>query len=407
MEEEQINFSVPKRVFYNSHMRFCRSIASLAVGAIDEKIELCDAFCASGIRGIRYAKENQNVKKITFLDINRNATSAAKKNAQKNKIKTRTAFTTGNISRLVFDIVCDFAEIDPFGSPVPYLYDSFRFFNPLKHGYLSVTATDVAVTCGGKAKACLKNYHSKPLNNEFTHETGIRILLKKIAETAAEFNMGIEPLFSLSHRHYQKVLVKCVRIADAADKTMRSLGYVNYCESCGWRESSQFPVSGPEIPQNFWNLRQQPHGCQCPESNRTKNSKPETQDTKHRTLDTKPWTLNTGHRTLFAGPLWLGELHNNEFLKRMGLLNAQRNYTDKLLIEKTLMRMKEEVGMPPYYFNLSKLCQFYKIGQTPKFEIVIKRLHDSGYRAARTHFCESSIKSDAPLHEIKKCLTTV
>jgi len=214
VKEEHIDFGFTKRVFYNPEMHFCRSIFSLAVGAIRENLTLCDAFCASGIRGIRYAKENKNVAKTIFIDLDKEAFETTKKNARKNKIKFEARH--GNFSRLVFDTTADFLEVDPFGSPAPYLYDAFRVFNQLKKGYLSATATDTAVLCGAREEACMKNYQSKPLNNEFTHEIGLRILLKKIAETAAEFNFGIEPLISLSDRHYLKVLVKLTRGADLA-----------------------------------------------------------------------------------------------------------------------------------------------------------------------------------------------
>ncbi|MFH1222544.1 MAG: hypothetical protein V1492_05675, partial [Candidatus Micrarchaeota archaeon] len=223
MNEEGIEFIVPKGIFYNPNMRFCRSISSLAVGATGRKLELCDAFTASGIRGIRYAVENKNVKSVTFIDIDPNAIKAVKKNAKAAGLRFKAV--KGNISRLVFDITADFVEVDPFGSPSPYLYDVMRIFNPLKEGYLSLTATDVAVLCGAKIKAALKNYHSKPLNNEFTHETGLRILIKKAVEVAAEFNFGVEPLFSVSDRHYLKSVLKLTRGADAADNSLKQLGY--------------------------------------------------------------------------------------------------------------------------------------------------------------------------------------
>jgi len=365
-EEESIGFSAPSGVFYNPAMRFCRSFASLALGAIPEKkLRVCDAFCASGIRGIRYARENRNVDDVTFLDIDKRAIASAKKNAKANKVKS--SFMQGNISRLVFDICADFLEIDPFGSPAPYLYDSFRAFNPLKRAYLSVTATDVAVLCGGKTKACLKNYHSVPLNNEFTHETGMRIMIKKIAETAAEFNMGIEPLVSVSRQHFLKTVVKVTRGAELANDSMTKLGYVNFCESCGWRGSSQFPVSS------------------CP------NCSSRTQDTRH--------------RTLFAGPLWLGELHERKTLERMADLNAKREYSDRDAIGKTLGRMQGEIGMPPFYYDIHQLCKLLNRKSVPKMDDVLSKMRKKGRAASRTHFSETAIKTDATLKTLESVIS--
>jgi len=356
LEEDGIKFTVPKGVFFNPEMRFCRSMSSLAVGAIGEKLELTDAFCATGIRGIRYAKENRNVKKLTFIDIEKAAVNAAKRNAKANKLKCEAKH--GNISKLAFECSADFLEIDPFGTPSPYLIDGFRFFNPKKTAYLSATATDVAVLCGGKTAPCLKNYHSKPMNNEFTHETGLRILIRRIAAVAAEFNMGIEPLISFSEKHYLKTVIRARRSADMAHKSMKSMGHISYCRKCGFRAFSQFP--GP-----------------CARCDKEAD---------------------------FAGPLWLGELHHKPFIKNMRKLNAKRDYSDKAEIERMLSLMESEVGMPPFYYNVHMLSKFLGRGEMPKIDVIVSRLKKKGFRAARTHFSKVSIKSDAPYESILEAM---
>ena len=386
MEEEGIRFATSKGVFYNPEMRFCRSMSSLAVGAMGGSLEAIDAFCASGIRGIRYAKENRNVKRITFIDIDQAAITLAKKNAKanlgnagkkagsknpgsKNAGKVEFEAKKGNVSRLAFETAADFLEIDPFGTPSPYLVDSFRFFNPKKIAYLSATATDVAVLCGGKTAPCMKNYHARPLNNEFTHETGLRILIKKITETAAEFNMGITPLVSFSDRHYLKAILNVKRSADDAYASLKKLGYVSWCRECGWRGSGEFP----QACQN----------CK-PGSLRQKTGNPE------------PGTGNPKHQADFAGPLWLGELHDASFLKKMAALNAKRDYSDKVQLGRMISLMQGEIGMPPYYYNIHDLCKMQKCASVPKMDAVLEKLRGTGHVACRTHFSPVSIKTAAP-----------
>ncbi|MEW6722909.1 MAG: tRNA (guanine(10)-N(2))-dimethyltransferase [Candidatus Micrarchaeota archaeon] len=370
MEEEGISFTAGKGVFYNPSMRFCRSMSSLAVGAIGEEIEVVDAFCASGIRGIRYAKENRNVKKLTSLDIEKKAISLAKKNAKANKIgksaKNKQPFVSvcANISRAAFGLDADFLEIDPFGTPSPYLVDAFRFFNTKKAAFLSVTATDVAVLCGGKLGPCLKNYHSVPMNNEFTHETGLRILVKRIAEVAAEFNMGISPLVSFSDRHYLKSVLSVKRSADLAEKSMKSLGHVSYCKKCGWRGSGKFPMP-------------------CANCAETGNPKPE---------------------TLFAGPLWLSELHDAAFLAAMRTLNEKRGYADRDEIARMLSLMEGECGMPPYHYDVHRMCRTLGTGGVPKMENAMKSISDAGYEVRRTHFSPVSLKTDAPYGTVAEAM---
>lgn len=360
MIEENTRFETcGGRVFYNPNMAFCRSLFSLAVGAIEKPLAICDAFAATGIRGIRYAGENSNVAKATFVDIEPDAIKCIKKNIRTNRIRKAKALR-GNISRLAFDIVADFVEVDPFGTPSPYLYDVLRIFNPLKSGYLSVTATDTAVLCGGKMKAAMKNYHSKPLNNEFTHENGLRILIKKIAEVAAEFNFGIRPLLSLSDRHYLKTLVLLERDAEKAYGSLTRLGYVVYCNKCGFRDSA------PRFPPE-----------RCPLCNGT--------------LD-------------YAGPLWLGGLHQKEFIEKMLRLNEKRDYSQNEEIGRKLAMMAAETGMPPYFYDIHSMSKRLKLKMVPKIGDVIEAAEKQGYVISRTHFCPTAVKTGAPFKEVLELL---
>lgn len=350
--EESVRLYSSKDVFYNPAMTLCRSISSLAVGAIGEKLDLVDAFCASGIRGIRYAKENKNIRKLTFVDIEHAAIRLAKKNAKANKVKAD--FKLGNISRVALDMTADFVEIDPFGTPSPYLVDAFRFFNPKKTAYLSATATDVAVLCGGKTAPCMKNYHSKPLNNEFTHETGLRILIKRIAEVASEFNMGIEPLISFSDKHYLKTILKVKRGADFASESLKQLGYITYNKKTGERSAGKFPELGDHLE--------------------------------------------------YAGSLWLGDLHHRRFLVDMKYMNDMRSYGDREQIAKMLNLMEHEIGMPPYYYNIHALSKTKGSRTLPTTDRLLESLRKKRYNAYRTHFSKISIKTDAPYEVLMGCI---
>ncbi len=366
LEEEGIRFATTKDVFYNPAMRFCRSMSSLAVGTIEQDLELVDAFSASGIRGIRYAKENKNVKKLTSLDIEPEAIKVAKKNAKANKIK-KFAAIRANISKVAFENVADFLEIDPFGTPSPYLADSVRFFNPKKTAYLSVTATDVAVLCGGKTAACMKNYQAKPLNCTFTHEIGLRIMLRRIVDVAAEFNLGTQSLVSFSDQHYLKTIVKLVRSAELAYESQKKQGHLSFCNICGWRTASRFP---PESCQF----------CNAPLSPHLKNG-----------LD-------------YAGPLYLGELQDKETIRKMTALNKARDYADSEKISHFLSLLDGEIGLPPHYYNMHELCKLNSIQPVPKMVDFLFALQGAGYTAKRTHFSPISVKTDAPFETVLECL---
>ena len=210
MEEENIKFEAGMS-FYNPHMRLCRSISSLAVGAIRisaemtgrihfaaaktgevlqnftnqrvsaiaHPLEICDGFSSTGIRGIRYAKENKNVARASFVEFDHSAAELCRKNIVSNSIPGE--LFEQEFNHHLMDASYDLVELDPFGSPVPYSYFAIRSFRRMKEGYVSATATDTAVLCGAHYAACQKYYHSRPLHNELCHEAGARILLKHFA----------------------------------------------------------------------------------------------------------------------------------------------------------------------------------------------------------------------------------
>ncbi len=360
-EEESLRFEFGNGIFYNPAMRFCRSVSSLAVGAITasgaQSLRLIDAFCASGIRGIRYIKENLGVDSLTFIDIEDAAIKLAKKNVNTNKLpSSMVSYVAENISKSVFTNHGNFVEIDPFGTPSPYLVDAFRLLKGEKEAYLSVTATDVAVLCGGKLVACMKNYQARPMNSSITHEVGLRILMRRIVDLAAEFNYGAEFLISFSDRHYLKTIVHLQHGADRGFDSQKQIGHISLCRKCGYLESAQFPIKA------------------CPE-------------------------CKSNDRIDFAGPLWLGPLHNKRFIGDMIHLNTTRTYADKALIAKFLSILEGEAEFskpPPFYYDIHTLCQLHQIQPVPKFDDVMDRLQKKGFTATRTHFSLVSIKTDAP-----------
>jgi tRNA (guanine26-N2/guanine27-N2)-dimethyltransferase len=356
MDEEGMELETGA-LFFNPHMRLSRSMGSLSVGAIGKKLSVLDGFAASGVRGLRYAKENSNVETVSLLDIWRIAPPIIMRNAENAGIRNAKAFNEDFNAHCVSNSY-DFVEIDPFGTPVPFLSNAVYSMRKKKGGYLSFTATDVAVLCGENARACRKKYGSKNLRNEFTHEVGARILLKTAAEFCAQWDFGMTPLYTLSHRHYIKVLIRLDRSAELASDTVQQTGHVSYCYHCGHRETGKFPV----------------RVC-----------------------------ANCKRDADYGGPLWLGELHDKEFLAKMSEINSERNYADKEAIADFLALLQGECGMPMFYYNIHEMCARLG-GSAPKTSALIKKLAEMGYPAVRTHFSAKGIKTGAGVREIALAL---
>ena len=356
--EGKVKITVPAGVFYNPEMELCRDIGSLAVGALSGKLSVVDAMAASGVRGLRYKKENRNVSALALVDLSEKAVSAERKNAKTNRVKCRVTYADAN--RFLYENEFDFVELDPFGSPQPFLNDAVRSFRTKKKGYLSVTATDMAVLCGAHHAACLKNYGAIPLDNEFCHENAARILAAKVVLTAAPFNFAATPVFTLSHRHYVKLIFVLEQGAEAAVAAVKQTGFVSYCEKCCYRETARLP------------RRQECPLCKT--------------------------------RLVHAGPVYLGKLWDEKLLGKMLKLNAQRKYRRGKEIEKLLSTMKQEGAIASYgYYDLHVLAKKMK---TPisSMDDAIGKLRKTGFAASRTHFCPTAVRTDAPHEKVLKLL---
>lgn len=318
------------------------------VGALGEDVSVLDGMCASGARGIRYAKENKNVKALTLTDIDSKAVRLARANVKLNKL-TNALVAKAEFNSFVFKNSFDLVELDPFGSPAPFLYHAVRSFRCAKSGFLSLTATDAAVLCGAHPDACWKNYFSRPLNNEYTHETACRILIGFVSRYAASFNFGITPLVTLSKRHYFKVVVKLSLGADNAVESVKANGFLAHCPACFWREVS----STPRLPSV------------CP---------------------------SCGKRLEWAGPLWLGSLHDQKTLDEMNKLNTKRSYKNKEALAATLDKMIHENPLPPTFYDVHELFGKYR-KPLPKMGEIFKRLERAGAGVSQTHFSPIGLKT--------------
>jgi tRNA (guanine26-N2/guanine27-N2)-dimethyltransferase len=350
--EESVLLRIPEKsfsdphhceVFYNPAMRFSRSMASLAFAASRKKIVL-DGLCATGAKGLRLAKENK-AEKVFLLDANPAAIRLAEHNISLNKFSNVTAicqdFNEFCLSHTAF---FDFIEIDPFGTPTPFLNAALVALK--NNGVLSVTSTDLANLCGKKAP-CEKFYQAKPLKNAFSHETALRILLGKIALVAKSKGFAIKPLVCYYQGHHVKAIVTCSK-----GKAKIPLDFLSYCEKC------LTVAIGRKT------------NCKC------------------------------GNRNIVGGPLWAAAFCDKPFLRKMLALNESRDYADERKIEKTLSLLLGEQLFPPFFYDLHFVADHFGLKIESKTAEILARLKKKGFRAVRTHFEPLGIKTNAPVKAI-------
>ena len=353
------NFLVYDDVFFNTKMRSLRDISVMFLRALNRKGTVLDTTSATGVRGIRYCLE-ASIDKAIFLDINKNAYENTKRNVELNRIDGTVlnedirSFSCKSNER--FSAI----DLDPFGTPVPYMKDLLSIG---RDGTLyMVTATDTAVLCGAHANACMREYAARPLHNELCHEVGIRILIAYAVRLAAELNFGVHVYLALSNLHYMRIFFELKRGSTNALDSVRQIGFGSYCNKCHRYYYAPGIASAP---------------AQVCES--------------------------CGGRTERFGPLWLGSIYDKGVIAAM--LSHSSGASDEAI--SLLYKVYNELDIP-FFYSIPKLTAMLGVGSISQ-NVMVKELSKKG-AASLTHFDPSGIKTDVPyddiISELKNHVTT-
>jgi len=205
-------------VFYNPVMQLNRDITILLLQQFPP-MNLCDPLAASGIRAIRFVKELK-YKSIVVNDVSKRSVNSIKNNFKLNKINNFTmiknSINNSKIKKNIDDKKIkifnedanlfllnskgfDYIDIDPFGTSNSYLDSAVKRIS--RNGILAVTNTDTAALAGTYPKACIRKYWSVPKRDYMMHETGLRILIRKIQLIGMQYDKALFPVFSYFKDH--------------------------------------------------------------------------------------------------------------------------------------------------------------------------------------------------------------
>lgn len=386
VREGQVNVVVPKLaayvkeaweyapskapVFYNPAMELNRDLAVLAMQTyqknLGREISVCEPLTGCGMRGIRFAVEVDGVRKVFLNDINSEAAKLAQFNVERNKLMGSVLVANEDANLFLSRHAAprkrfDYIDVDPFGSPVPYLDAALRSLR--NGGLLALTATDMAPLCGVHSNACVRKYGGKPLRTEYCHELAVRLLVGCLTMMAAKHEIGVEVLLSYSTDHYIRVYVVVRYGARLADKNVRTMGYVLHCFSCFHRETSR--------------------GIVCP---------------------LRRDCAECGAKLNVAGPLWLGGIADEDFCLLMMREADGRGLKQERRIIKLISLIQDEAAAPATYYVVDKICDKVNL-PVPPLTKVVDGVRRAGFQAALTHFNSRGIKTSAPANVVKEVIT--
>jgi tRNA (guanine26-N2/guanine27-N2)-dimethyltransferase len=337
-------------VFYNPAMQMNRDITVAAIACFAKaEYTYLDALSASGIRGLRIAKEVG--LDTTMSEWEDTSFQLIKKNIELNNLTNCSAIKR-NANVVMFDNSFDIVDLDPFGSSAPFLDAACRSAKRL----LCITATDTAPLCGAHRKAGIRNYAAVPLKTEYYPEMGVRILMGAVVRTLAKHDKAMMPLLSYASSHYVRLFASVKKSIKQADDCLKNMGFISHCFGCGERH---------------WKCGLAVH------------------------MEEK--CSLCGYTTSLAGPLWLGRLHDSSFCEELPGEIEKRGFKEAL---KLVTACRDELNIPMHY-DYHKLCKSLGITAMPTDEIVLA-LRERGFKASRTHFSGISFKTDAGIEEVKR-----
>lgn len=379
---QAINQKEPPKfpAFFNPAAKYNRDISILIYrNFIDQSrknISFVDSMCGLGARGVRVGKEIPQIQKVVFNDFNMLSTQTAKVNAMINNIYHKSNFYTSEICSFLsasvnFDNRATVIDLDPFGTPAPFLDCILRAVE--NDGMISITATDTAVLQGVYPRVCYRKYYGIPLRARYSLEIGTRLLLSCTSLVASRLDLYINPIFAHSYRNYIRIYCKVSKSNYLANKISDKLGYILHCFECGYREL----------------MKKGPSGMNCP-------------------LCQKKMRM--------GGPLWVSHIFDKTVIFKIlaEILESETRMAKGANLNKQDMNpnkrffeiASKELDHIPYHYDSDEFGKLMKNSTHPLTKIVDKLITD-GYNASPTIFSPTGFKTEANLREIKSSLSNL
>lgn len=340
--------------FYNPAMGPNRDLSVLLLEAFararGREVDVADVLAGTGARTLRIAREADADLVVHANDADPKAVAALQKGATVNRVPAgRLRVSEGPAHAFLAQRRFDAVDVDPFGSPAPFLDAAVR---ATRHdGLVCLTATDTGALCGTYPKACRRRYGAEPLHAPpWRAEVGLRILQGAVVRAAGRLDRAAEPVLAVAQGHWMRVVLRMRDSRQGADRAVGRLGYVR--EDAATGDGTVVDASGP--------------------------------------------------RGAVGGPLWLGPLHDAGTVAAMQDRAPAHDLARPTEVERLLAHVKEEAEAPPFWVPLPGLATRLGLGEAPRRDPFMTALRDAGFQATRTHLDPQGIRTDATADDLRQ-----
>lgn len=342
--------------FYNPGMALNRDLSVLLVEAharqAGREIDVADALAGTGARSLRLAHEvNAAVPIVVHAnDADPSAVAALRQGAEANAIPpARLQPREGDAHVLLASRRFDVVDLDPFGSPMPFVDAAMR---SVRHGGLvCATATDTGALAGAFPRACRRRYDARHGLNcaPWKAEVGLRILGGSLTRAAARHDRAAIPVLSVAHGHWMRAVARVTDSKRGGDEALARLGDA-------WQDGDGLGHVGP--------LGAAPAGAPS------------------------------------AGPLWTGPLHGAALLDGMTAAMSGKELARGEEVRALLGLLRGEATAPAFWVVPDRHQK--ALGPPPRRDALLERLGAAGFAAARSHLDPQGVRTDAGLADLRR-----
>jgi tRNA (guanine26-N2/guanine27-N2)-dimethyltransferase len=350
-------------VFYNPIMKLNRDMSILLLNALDKTdMQIADVMAGSGIRSLRFIQElkpgkihtlyvnDYDAKFIETMHTNFSLNSIDPK-SHDDDVQVVVSDDDANLF-LLNSKGFDYIDIDPFGTPNPYLDAAVKRI--ARDGILAVTATDTAALTGTYTTVSRRKYWAESMKNELMHELGLRILIRKVQLIGAQYDKALLPLVAYFSDHYFRIFFANKKGKKRVDAILKKQAYFLYN-----RKTMDFHVS--------------------------------------------KYNNEVGYD--YAGPLYTGDLNDRKILKRM--LKTTKCLSDSRAHRLIQILVEESSVSGVGFYDLHRLVKLHKFKHIPKKELIVAEIKKAGYKVTDTHFSLLGIRSTMNVEQLTEIIANL
>ncbi|MFL2975345.1 MAG: hypothetical protein ACJZ42_03425 [Candidatus Thalassarchaeaceae archaeon] len=225
------------KVFYNPAMAGSRTRSVLLLRhALDEgflgegTVYALDGLTASGLRARRWLNElpaemSERVS-ATIVDLEEEALRWAEASHDEFPPSHGGGIlepSKGDLRSVVLRSGRHWVDIDPYGSPMPFIDSAMQ--SMARSGVMEVSATDTAALTGSSRTALMRRYGARVRTDSLAHDSGMRVMLATFSRVAARHDRAIVPLLSVWDSHHLRVSFRVLKSVSTANELEDSIGW--------------------------------------------------------------------------------------------------------------------------------------------------------------------------------------